>query len=459
MPMTESQLNVRHDVTVVVFNANDREILFERRDQCSLPRVPLDGTINVIRAVSKALRRRFGVSVFVLRSMEYPDGGLICVARVALVHRARPEGWEWADAGQARHRMIPEHIEILDFALKQQEIHDACDEPHLSRFSELDRLRDWYLPVLEARGWHELEIEHWQLERDATVLRITTTGQTVWLKTVGIEHRTEPSISRGLAEMRPDDFPSVLASDQRWNAMLLEGIEGPTLNEIDDRKAWLLTAERLAELQIRFVGHENELLAIGCADLRCPRLIDQIPEFFRTMIPIMQAQQSNRQPACTVDELYSLADQAERICRALSDLSIPDTLVHGNFSPHNVIWRDETPVFIDWAFALVGFPLISEDYFRHRMQREHPEFAVWSKDLHAAYYKPWERDLGTKSLAPARTSARILAPLVAAMNLHAQAPEAWRSVPMRAPALRSLVRKFARELSSQSGFEVRYAEA
>lgn len=435
-----------HTATVVVLEGPVSRVLCQQGTTFQLPVVTLGSNEIWTRSVSRMLRREAGISIFVLDWFEMPTNQTVCVARLHATDRRLYKGFLWIESSSDQTLRYEDRA-VVDCSRRRQAENDATSLHPLRRFEALDDLRNWYGPILAANHFQEVGMEHWQSGGDACVIRLESDRGSIWLKTVGNDHRTEPSISRGLAAIEPDDFPAVLGTNDAWNGMLLEGIEGPTLNEVTGKEAWLTTAKRLAEIQTGFIDKKDELLAIGCADWRNQRLRQVIPAFFESMIPVMQAQHSvTQQQPLTAAELSLLCSEALWLCHKSETLGIPDTLVHGNFSPHNVIWSKGKPIFLDWAFALIGFPFLSEEYFRHRMMREHPEFKMWAEELQKAYYQPWECLLSRHVLDAGKLLARAVAPLVAAINLYHQDTNAWLSVPMRAPALRSLLRVFSKEV-------------
>lgn len=405
-----------------------------------LPRVRVLDSEMRYRDLARELWRRARITIYILDNLRI-DGEHVCIARPTDTVSPLRQNSAW--------------VAEQDLQGRDTHLVRICQRYQLSReggplsyrhFSALDVLRDWYQPVLHLTARHEEHIEHWQSTADSALLRIETNRNAVWLKSVGEEYGTEPAISQNLARLSPGDFPIVIAANATERYMLFEDVPGDTLHQIDDASKWMATAERLAELQAHFVPIREPLLAAGCADWSARAMHRAAPEFFSAMEQTMAAQTSSQQPRLGAGDLAKLQDHAMWMCDSLADCGVPDTLTHANFSPHNVIWSEGRPVFLDWAFGIVSFPFISIEYFRIRMERDCAARRVWSIGLVEAYYRAWRDQIESQALCRGRALVPAAAPLIAALNLYFQRSEAWIDDPIRGAALRTLVRTFAREV-------------
>jgi hypothetical protein len=427
--------NTSVDVTAVILESPGGRILL--RQQNRLLCCCATYSEMIYRDVARELWQNYHISVFILQMFRL-DGRYVCVGRLIGDGTELPSGLLWgseADVALADRDLIQDS--------QRRQLHHETQTSSYSQFGAIDALRRWYLPVLKKNDRVERHLEHWQSSSDSTLLQIQTDKNPVWLKAVGNEYSKEAGISEALARLSPVDFPRVIHTHSSNNLMLLEHVHGKTLAEVDDRQVWLAAAKRLAELQLRFVSEKDKLINAGCADWRTNGVQDSIAPFFAAMEQVMATQTSALQPALSADDLFSVQKLAIHLCQLLENCCVPDTLVHANFSPHNVIWSHGRPVFIDWAFGIVGFPFVSLEYFWRRMVRDCPQRSAWGPALSSAYYRVWNDQLDPAVLHRAKQLAPIAAPLIAGLNLYYRNPTAWQDDPVRAAALRTLVRTFA----------------
>ena len=135
---------------------------------------------------------------------------------------------------------------------------------------------------------------------------------------------------------------------------------------------------------------------------------------------------------------------AEALCLS-ADLGMPDTLGHLDLNPGNVIVSEDQCVFLDWAEAYVGNPLLSFQYLADHSRRMAGEDSTAESGLTRAYAEEWQSLVLTESLR----EALVLAPMLAVFA-YAASTDAWRDQvrlqdPRVAGYLRSLTRRMHRE--------------
>jgi len=448
----------------------DRRILVDTiGGNPALPEVMIPPFTRIGYAATTAAHEKYGLELFVIteamtkprdkESLDIED--LVLISRLQDANAALPVNLAWRVQLQAELG-VQDRI-ALEAAMKEFEPYDsAVKASSFGRYRSLNEIRAWYSPHLDRLGLRETGIQQWNGDPWFALFRIKTEPKTIeadaepvagavgppkalWFKAVGEPNTREYAVTLALAQECPYWFAKIIASNPEWHGWLMEEVDGHELDEELDGRPWALTARVLAKVQKRFVGKEDELLALGCRDWRMPRVLAALDPFFEDMEEIMERQPSEPPHRLDRSELRALKIQCQDLCHRVEDVDIPYTITHGDFSPHNVLVSNGWPVFIDWAEAYVSFPFISWEYFWNRMIKDHPEHADWHERMHRNYaYRVW---------APLLTKSRVdeglrLSPAMAVLILALYGiddPEQRRN--RRADkGKRSLVRRLHHEL-------------
>jgi Ser/Thr protein kinase RdoA (MazF antagonist) len=115
----------------------------------------------------------------------------------------------------------------------------------------------------------------------------------------------------------------------------------------------------LVGLQVEWVSRGDDLLSLGVADWR--------PE----ALAAMAADAVSR---CAADLEDAVARRLETLLASLpqrfadiASCGVPETLVHGDFHPGNVIGDEERLVLLDWGDSGVGHPMLDQAAFVQRL--------------------------------------------------------------------------------------------
>jgi hypothetical protein len=266
--------------------------------------------------------------------------------------------------------------------------------------------QDWYA---QAEGWIEAQVSRlgatmtgpMELARSwsiSCVMRIPTTRGDLYFKTAARLPLfvNEAVVTKGLAQLYPENVPEPLAIDEQRGWMLLPDFGRP----LDWGAPLAQRTEMLrafARLQIDSAGHIDQLLALGCIDRRLERLaasIDALVESPETAAAI-GAQQLSR--------LRSLGPRLKKMCGRLAEDAIPCALIHGDLHPNNVTVRDGDFVFFDWTDACVGHP------FFDMLEIYREEDEVIHLQLRDAYLALWREVVPEQDLLGSWRLGEILA--------------------------------------------------
>jgi hypothetical protein len=163
--------------------------------------------------------------------------------------------------------------------------------------------------------------EQWML---SSVLRAATPDGVVYFKAAFSIFRHEPSVTAALASEHPGRVPDVVAVEPDCGWLLMRELRGDVLGELD-RSRWPEAAHLLREFHSAWSSRADDVLALGAVDRRLT-------------------------PADVPDELLDDLDGLDR-------LALPDTLVHGDFHPWNVVVGPSGLRLADWSDACLTNPL------------------------------------------------------------------------------------------------------
>lgn len=154
--------------------------------------------------------------------------------------------------------------------------------------------------------------------------------------------------------------------------------------------AWERVLGALAELQIACVNRQEDLLALGCPDLRLPVVSAQLGPMLNDQTA-MHMDQPGGLSSEQVTRLRARVPQLQAACQRLADGGIPETLEHGDFGPINVLVQDEQITYLDWTDASLAHPFFSAlrlliYCLPASLKERHPDLAM---RLRIAYLEPW----------------------------------------------------------------------
>ncbi len=212
----------------------------------------------------------------------------------------------------------------------------------------------WAAAELERRGTPVVgrpeQMRTWNL---SSVWRITTTAGTCWLKVVPPFFGHE---GRMLERLDGDVVPPLVATDGQ--RVLLDDVPG-----VDQYGAPVALLVRmvplLVGLQVAWVDRVDELAALGVADWRSGPLAGSAAD-------ALEASADRLEPEVrrTVE---SLVDRLPERFARIDDAGVPDTLVHGDFHPGNVVGTPERLVLLDWGDCGIGHPMLDQAAFLERL--------------------------------------------------------------------------------------------
>jgi hypothetical protein len=232
------------------------------------------------------------------------------------------------------------------------------------------------------------QIRTWNL---SSVWRLPLSSGEAWLKVVPFFFEHEGAV---IDHLHGEAVPDLLARD--GGRMVLAGIagedrydaEGPELHEMIDT---------LVDLQGRWLGRTDVLRGLGLPDWSGGTLLREIERLVERSGPLLD-------PADQATLVAFVEGLPPRLA-AIADAGIPDSLVHGDFHPGNVMGAPGRLVLLDWGDCGIGHPLLDQSAFLSRIQPAEAPVA------RARWHAAWRRMLPGSD--PDRASD-LIAPIAAA---------------------------------------------
>ncbi len=420
-----------------------RALLAERVDGVShLPRVSIPRWTRPAEQINLVLKQKWNVRTIVLDVLSGVDDAPPC----ALIEVRSPL-WPFVEDG-----LVPVSIDDLSPQdLSGEECHrvreilpdEAGKANPFARLGWAEEAQQW---IRESVSDHIVEFtdDILQLNANGTFALIrfgTKQGPAYWLKATGIPNRHECVITVALARMFPQWLPPLVAAREDWNAWVTEDA-GPCLRESFSEAGCRQAVLSLAELQYASVEHTDALLKAGCGDNSIAAIEAHVDVMVEYLEEAMEQQTSTRVPRLSVRRLREIRNLLHDACSEMLGLGIPDTLVHNDINPGNVLLHGQHCVFTDWAEAGVGNPFLTFEHLSVHIGRYGEEARSWQAQLQSLYKECWLTELSESQIVTAFWLSPILA---IAMHLYGRGT--WLHSPdLRSSASHSYRRSLARHM-------------
>lgn len=274
------------------------------------------------------------------------------VAQVEPLDRA-PAGFQWVDATDVVETLEPDearsvvrrHSERLDGAV-------APHEPSWARAGWFARASAWMERQLRADGIVIAESPRLVYQGPlGSVLRAESDGRATFLKCAPPAFPHEASVTYALWRRLPEAVPAVIATDPGENWLLMHDYAGQLVDE-GPESAWPEALASVAALQRSSIRWASDIVAAGGQ----VRPLDQLA----SAIPLLQDHDrfERRLDQETRDAWVAATPRLVDACAALIDIGLPDTLIHGDLHPGNVVLRPAGHVVVDWSDAAIGNPFV-----------------------------------------------------------------------------------------------------
>ena len=183
------------------------------------------------------------------------------------------------------------------------------------------------------------------------VLKVQTTAGTIYFKTAcGLPlFCDEPVVTTELANLFPQQIPTIISIDRQRHWMLLADFGDSTGSDV------LIEVKQdiyrsFAQIQIESISHCDRLLTAGCLDRRLDILQSQVNPLIEDEAALAELS------IAEIEQLHNLAPKLINLCERLADYKIPETLVHGDLHLGNVAICKDRYLIFDWTDSCISHP-------------------------------------------------------------------------------------------------------
>jgi len=213
-----------------------------------------------------------------------------------------------------------------------------------------DRMSSWVDGRLAEHGRRRIgpveQRRHWSI---SAVLRSDTDRGPVWAKAVFPVFGHEPVVTAFIDAAAPGTVAPVMAVDAEEGWLLLDDIGSVVVSERPEGDDDAI--RRLVALQRSFIGRTAALAAAGFPARPFSDLPDQLTDVLGDGDLRAWLDVAPDRAAAIVSWVAAGVDEAAAV-------GLPDTIVHGDFHPENVVLRDGRAIVFDWSDAAVANPLV-----------------------------------------------------------------------------------------------------
>jgi Phosphotransferase enzyme family len=322
----------------------------------------------------------------------HSNGNACCVLEARTDGWNPPDGLEWVEPSSLEPAAFcePPQYRLLMDCLEEAQTYKAGSKPGpFATVGWIDELISWAQPYVEAQGFRLTgKFQQHNGNPNFNLIRLETTGRPVWFKAANDPSWPEYGVTMALAEGYPQYLPRIYANRPDWSGWLMEHIDD-RLDDVMEFERWKRAVTTLGKFQAELAGKSEYLLGIGCRDWRMERIVNLVDPLVEKLDELMQQQETSPPPVLSGNDLLTLGTTLRDVCNRLSNLGIPDSFTHGDFSAGNVLADADRCVFIDLAESYLGHPFLTFQYLLDGLHTYHPECDSWHGDLRRAYADTW----------------------------------------------------------------------
>lgn len=295
-------------------------------------------------------------------------------------------------------------------ALKQFLSSDGSAHRAFSRLGWVDEAEDW-IEQCVTHGHDLLNNEVYQLNASGGFALVhfgAHRGKGYWLKATGSPNEHEFEITLALAHSLPHFLPPMIGSRKDWNAWVMED-GGTSLRNDSSLAALERGVTALAAFQIQSISQIEFLQGAGCHDQGLTHLLKHLDPMIGYLEEAMGHQVSTKVSRLDSAQLRRLGEFLRRACEDMLEQGIPDTLVQGDINLGNILFNGEKCVFIDWAEAHLGNPLLVFEHLTAHLRRQAPGSGPRIAHISKLYRVSWLGVLSETQIERGLSLAPLLA--------------------------------------------------
>jgi hypothetical protein len=374
----------------------------------------------------QAVRAQFGIDAGILYSLRHYEAVIPGPLNLFVLERADadwhpPAGGRWigTDEMPGLQALFPQQQRVLMAWLAETAGTPApsLDLPWWEP-GWLTDVEGWLLPQVQHLGYTPAgPVERLRSAYTSAIVKVPALPADLYLKMMAPPLAHEAALLPILASQAPARFPSVLMNNTAEGWILMRDMGGRPLDSDVAIERWEEVARAYGEVQLAAAPRIGDWLALGCRDLRLPRLEEEIEHLFAHVPERLRGlnEQLSKPLVIDVAALQARSAAFKELATQVAGSGLPPSLEHGDFHAGNVQVTEDGCIFYDWSHATLAYPLsdfgdlfYDDDWFPGR-----PDFADRMRD---AYLQPWTAYLPLPELQAAFRQAQPLRKLYAAVQ-------------------------------------------
>lgn len=444
---------------MIILNRDSSQVLVERsEEQCRLPEVTVPRHQRLAWHLNAEIKSRWNLSVVSILPLECDSSdksGSRIECHLAELHGAPavlPPTLRWIGVQDfERSPKLPPEDRSAIRRFPETLASPVNKGTPFGRLGWFNEVASW---VCETTAQLSLDwdgqFEQFQASACFSLIRFETRPRSVWFKAVGEPNTREFFITQKLASLYTAFVPRILAVRPEWNAWLAEDCAGQALNEIAVPEEWRMASRSLAELQITSSTHAADLLRAGDHNLREMFADAAIDRFFLSAARLLEQNSGLPDHEIAATDFHWMNVAIREALAKSEKCCIPEALGHLDLNAGNAVVTRERCVYLDWAEAYVGPPLLTLEYLLQSFRRKFGRSSVEELSVVEAYLEAWQRVAPGEAIRDAWAVAPALA-VFAYTHRCLTAVEASGVQNARfTNYLASLLRRLKRELSACS---------
>lgn len=231
-------------------------------------------------------------------------------------------------------------------------------------------------PPWERTGWFKSAANwiHYQLDRlniqttgsvqqtrafrtASNILFVPTAQGKIFFKASYTRPPKEAVLTQALAAEWPGMIPEPLAIDRNNNWMLLRDYKGPEYTQLKFAE-FPAVARVLADIQVESLASMDVWNKLDCPVQGLDYLLAFVQQLDR-LEPILGDGGGIALTSDEIGQLKQLGEELQPVCMALSEFSIPLTLVHPDIWYSNLYLKDGGISIADWSGVVIAHPFFS----------------------------------------------------------------------------------------------------
>lgn len=348
---------------VILVQPGSRKVLTLEGNR--LPRVSVPARTRPAHQLQKRIKATWNVDVIVLDflalSQGFPCSVLVEVLSTEDPMELKAVAWTQIHASDLSEQQREQLASMLT----------GASNPHnpLSEIGWVDEAIAWMESSTGRKLASKGDIEQFNAGGGFALLRLHTTDDwDYWLKATGEPNNHEMSVTTYLSKLGTEYIPEVISTKPAWNAWLMSGeathVPSPPIDAVESFRLLDDAVESMAALQIEVEGTSLDLLNAGAFDQGMEVFESHSSALFDYLEEVMSLPSLTNGSRLEKGRMRELRSIFEEVIRRMTDLDLPETIVHGNMTWSNIVRGRGHCQFIDWCETYLGNPLIT---FQHML--------------------------------------------------------------------------------------------